>query len=108
MFTRLVIVGLLIFSFAAGYYLALPKDSEMAVLQSQLDQLRDDNASLVQRNTQLEGTLGLVKRQIQTDRIAYQSMQQAVEAADQQRESVLEKLNAQRELLDRLKKQISE
>ena len=108
MFRFLLMVGLLFFAAGAGYYLGLPDDSETTSLRYQLEQISQKNAELTERNVRLEGTLDLVKRQIQTDRIAYQSMRDDLDNAELQREQVLSKLKAQRTLLDQLKKKIAQ
>lgn len=106
MFSKLLWIGLVAFAFGAGYYVAMPSPEFGQILAAENEQLVEQNQALAARNKQLEQTLDLVKRQIQTDRIAYASLQRSVDDAEQQREEMLRKFESQRELLDRLKKQL--
>ena len=98
MLSRFLVLCLPTLAFFIGYYYDRPDDNELTAALKQIEQLKQHNAQLKQRNIQVEETLDLVKRQIQTDRMAYQAM----------REAVLQQLHAQRALLDRLKKQLAE
>lgn len=106
MFSKFIWIGLVAFAFGAGYYMAMPSPEFGQILAAENEQLVEQNQALVARNKQLEQTLDLVKRQIQTDRIAYASLQRSVDDAEQKREEMLKKFDSQRELLDRLKKQL--
>ncbi len=75
-------------------------------MAEQLAALSTENKQLGQHNAQLEQTIALVKRQIQTDRIAYAALQKTVEDSDRKRQDMLAKFESQRELLDRLKQKI--
>lgn len=108
MFTKLLLVGLLVFSFAAGYFFGLPNEDRAQSLEQQNQDLNTEIQRLSQRNQQLEQTLDLVKRQIQTDRIAYDSLRKTVDLAEQERAATKQKLESQRELLERLKKKLEE
>lgn len=108
MLIRLVMVGALILSFGAGYFLALPQEDAAGVLQKELNDLRIENAALTASNTELAETLGLVRRQIQTDRIAYDNLKTTVDEAERQRALMQEKFESQRAVLERLKKQIQQ
>ena len=106
MLQKLIICGLLILAFIGGYMLASKGQEvidslgvELASTQSERDIARD-------RIAQLEQTLSLVKRQLQTDRIAYDKLQKSVDTSEKQRLVTEQKLAAQRALLDRLKQKI--
>ena len=110
MIRSLIIASIALFSlvigFFAGYYAGLPEKEGIDAQQLALETLQSENGALKKRNAELRQTLDLVKRQIQTDRIAYAEMQKTVEDADGQRQITLQKLDSQRQLLERLKKKI--
>ena len=108
MLSRLVIGGLILLAFAAGYFLGLPDSEEGDLLRQQLASAKQEGERLTERNADLEETLALVKRQVQTDRIAYDNLQQSVEASDRERAQLQERLESQRALLDRLKKKLDD
>ena len=108
MLSKLLLVGLLLFAFAAGYFSGLPNEDLALELADKNRQLNLQIDRLSNRNQQLEQTLDLVKRQIQTDRIAYESLKKTVDLADQERAATQQKLESQRELLERLKKKLEE
>ncbi len=106
MLGKLITVGLVLLALGAGYYLGMP-DPEASLQNAEtMAALEEERDRLAKRNEELEETLGLVKRQIQTDRIAYDNLQKTVAQSERDREQLLQRLNAQRELLDRLKQQI--
>ena len=108
MLQRLIVVGLVALAFGAGYFIALPDPGERQLLQQSLDQANSELERLTQRNADLEQTLSLVKRQVQTDRIAYDNLQRSVEASDRERAQLQERLESQRALLERLKAKLDE
>jgi len=105
---RLVAAGALMLAFALGYFLALPQEDEGTLLLKQMEKMEIDNAALTINNNELRETLGLIRRQIQTDRIAYDALKRTMDESERQRELMQEKLSSQRELLERLKKKIEE
>ena len=108
MLSKLLLVGLLVFVFAGGYFVGLPDQDRALELETRNQDLRIQIDRLSQRNQQLEQTLDLVKRQIQTDRIAYESLKKTVDQAEQERAATQQRLESQRELLERLKKKLEE
>ena len=106
MFEKLVIVGLIILAMAGGYFLGRPNEDIQQQLQGRIEQLLESSESLAQRNQNLEQTLDLVKRQIQTDRIAYQSLKNTVDESEKERQDMLTKFQSQRELLEKLKNKL--
>ena len=73
-----------------------------------IERLEQENASLSGKNENLSETLQLVKRQIQTDRIAYQSLQEIVESSEQDREMLRSQLETQQQLLTKLRKKLED
>ncbi len=108
MLAKFLQAGLIMFAFGVGYFLAMPSDDGVEALEKSNQQLVTQNNRLTQRNQRLEQTLDLVKRQIQTDRIAYESLQNSVDSAEKERIAMQQKFQSQRELLDRLKKKLEE
>lgn len=106
MIGKFAIVISMLLAFVAGFLVAQPDQDKGRVLAEKNAALNNRNIALETRITELQQTLDLVKRQIQTDRIAYSKMQQAVEQSDHQRLQTLEKLEAQRQLLDQLKEKL--
>ncbi len=106
MIQKLLVAGVIGLAFGAGYFLALKDNKEVPEAAQTIVALRSEKDALVLRNRELEQTLALVKRQIQTDRIAYASLQKTVEQSDRERKIMQEKFKSQRELLDRLKQKI--
>lgn len=106
MIGKFAIVISMLLAFVAGFLVAQPDQDKGRVLAENNAALNNRNIALETRITELQQTLDLVKRQIQTDRIAYSKMQQAVEQSDHQRLQTLEKLEAQRQLLDQLKEKL--
>lgn len=106
MLQKLLLAGVIGLAFGAGYFLALQEYSNVAEDTPTITSLGNEIEEHVLRNQQLEQTLSLVKRQIQTDRIAYASLQKTVEESDRERKIMQEKFKSQRDLLDRLKQKI--
>lgn len=103
MLARLIWLGLIALAFGAGYYMAMPSPEFGQTLAAENERLIEENQKLAARNVQVEQTLDLVKRQVQTDRIAYASLQRTVEEAEQRRTETQSQLEAQRALLEKLK-----
>ena len=108
MLSKLMLAGLLVFAFASGYFAGLPSEDRTKELRKINQDLSLQIDRLSKRNQQLEKTLDLVKRQIQTDRIAYESLKKTVDQAEQERTVTQQKLQSQRELLERLKNKLEE
>ncbi len=108
MVIRIAILAALILAFGAGYFFGLPEEDGKAALQKQIASLQQKNDLLTANNDELAQTLGLIRRQVQTDRVAYEKLKKDVESSEQQREQLREKFDSQRQLLDRLKKKIEE
>ena len=85
-----------------------PDPTARQQLQQALEAANSEQQRLSARNADLEETLSLVKRQVQTDRIAYDNLQRSVEASDRERAQLQERLESQRALLERLKKKLDE
>ena len=98
-----LVLVLLIASFAGGMYVEKISPGEEGSLKQQVQDLEAQLEEAKTRSTELNETLQLVKRQIQTDRIAYQALQQSVEDSEQERQALREKLDSQRELLKKLR-----
>ncbi|MYH90483.1 MAG: hypothetical protein F4128_06735 [Gammaproteobacteria bacterium] len=105
---KLIPAGLILLAFGAGYIVALPDsqsgDSERETLLA-VEQERD---LLKSRIVDLEKTLDLVRRQIQTDRIAYDNLQRSVDESERERKLIQEQIESQRALLERLKKKLND
>lgn len=108
MLGKLILAGLILLAFGAGYIVALPDsqsgDSERETLLA-VEQERD---LLKSRIVDLDKTLELVRRQIQTDRIAYDNLQRSVDESERERKLIQEQIESQRALLERLKKKLNE
>ncbi|MDE0095873.1 MAG: hypothetical protein OXN16_02095 [Gammaproteobacteria bacterium] len=108
MLGKLIPAGLILLAFGAGYIVALPDsqsgDSERETLLA-VEQERD---LLKSRIVDLEKTLDLVRRQIQTDRIAYDNLQRSVDESERERKLIQEQIESQRALLERLKKKLND
>ncbi|MBX2869220.1 MAG: hypothetical protein KTR18_11130 [Acidiferrobacterales bacterium] len=103
---RLVVIGAILLAFGLGYFLATPDENTTVILKQQLTKEVNKNKVLQDNIDELSQTLGLVRRQVQTDRIAYESLKKDVERSEEQRTALQEKFESQRELLERLKKKI--
>ncbi len=102
------VLVLLIVSFAAGiYYERLDSDVPDA-LSGEMALLKHEAEALSEKNSRLNETLQLVKRQIQTDRIAYQSLQEIVESSEQDREVLRSQLESQQVLLQKLRTKLEQ
>lgn len=99
---------LIIASFFGGLYYERYYSAEEASLHGKIAELEQRSAGVQAENEELKETLGLVKRQIQTDRVAYESLQQAVQASEEERETLREQIASQRELLKKLRDRLGE
>jgi len=106
MIWRLVFVGCVLLAFGLGYFIALPDEQITTVLNEKLASEVKKNKLLKENNDELAETLGLVRRQVQTDRIAYEGLKNDVQRSEEQRVVMQEKFETQRALLERLKKKI--
>ncbi len=106
---RIALVIILILSaFIGGYWLAKQDDKALQKLQGEMAQEKGKVFELESRNTELKQTLQLVKRQIQTDRIAYESLQQVVQSSDLEQTQLREALQQQRKLLKELQQRLQQ
>ena len=99
---------LVIASFLGGVYFERHDSGEVGKLNSQLEVSRAEAENLKARNQDLKQTLQLVKRQIQADRIAYQTLQEIVDSSAGEREGLKQKIEAQRELLKKLREKLEQ
>ena len=105
---KLIPAGLILLAFGAGYMIALPDPRSGASERETLIAVEKERDRMRDRIEDLEKTLDLVRRQIQTDRIAYDNLQRSVEASEQERKRIQEQIESQRALLERLKKKLNE
>ncbi len=104
----LSVLVLLLFSFVGGIYFERLEQSQVAGLNQQIEELEKQSAHLTKRNDDLRETLNLVKRQIQTDRIAYQALQETVENSESGQAALKQQLLDQRALLEDLRKKLEQ
>ena len=90
-----VLIGFIL-CFVAGYLYNGYDQSDLNQLNKTIDQLQDENAELSRSNENINDTLALVKRQIQTDRVAYQALQETIASSEQNRELLQSQLLEQR------------
>ena len=103
-----VVIVLVIGSFVGGVYFERYDSGKVGKLSSQLEASRTEVEAIEIKNQNLKQTLQLVKRQIQADRIAYQALQETVESSSGEREALKQKLEAQRELLKKLRDKLEQ
>ena len=103
-----VAIVLVIGSFVCGVYFERYDSGEVGKLSSQLEASQAEVEAIEIKNQNLKQTLQLVKRQIQADRIAYQALQEIVESSSGEREALKQKLEAQRELLKKLRDKLEQ
>ncbi len=99
-------IGFMVLAFAAGFFMGRPGHEMVMVDQAHLRTLEEERDHLKARNRDLEITLGLVKRQIQTDRIAYGNLQRTVEASEQERMRIQKQVEVLREILEHLRNRL--
>ena len=102
-FTILLAVML---SFVAGMYYQRLDQTEVVELRQRLDQQKQSIQRLTDRNDELSETLSIVKRQVQTDRIAYASLQQTVDSSANQQVALRKQLEDARALLKQLRQRL--
>ncbi len=95
----------MIVSFCAGFFYTRFFDDNVNEMHRRIKTLEVELASSKDRNEDLRDTLQLVKRQIQTDRLAYESLQKTVIENEKQNEKMQAQLEKQRKRLSRLSKQ---
>ena len=93
--------------FILGFILLLVAAFFAGLLVQRLDQreiteLRQTVGQIELRNRQLQETLDIVKRQIQTDRIAYEALQQVVEDSAAKQQALSSRLEQARAVLRQL------
>jgi chaperonin cofactor prefoldin len=103
-----VVLVLLILSFVGGVFYERSDQRKVGELNSKITALELEAVTLKQHNEQLSETLKLVKRQIQTDRIAYQELQKIVEESESGQSVLKQQLEDQRELLKKLRKKLEQ
>ena len=103
-----VVLVLLILSFVGGIFFERMDQTQVGELNSKIENLESQIESLTQRNTELKETLKLVKRQIQTDRIAYQALQETVAASETGQKALKQQLEDQRRLLKQLRDKLQQ
>ncbi len=102
------IIVLLLTSFAGGVFYERSFSEAKDRLSARIAELETHVDELEGQNNRLNNTLQLVKRQIQTDRIAYQSLQEVVEVSQQQRDRLKARLEDQQALLKKLSEQVED
>ncbi len=93
---------ILIAGFTGGMYFQRLDQSRIDELNNTIVRLEKESAGLSKRNAELKETLKLVKRQIQTDRIAYMALQELVENSAAQQSELQTQLEKQRKRLESL------
>ena len=101
----------LIIVFFIGHYIGKAgqfdqHDEGLKIAQQQNQKLTQQLAELEESKSQLTDTLAIVKRQIQTDRIAYETLQQSVDSSQLKHQDMLKKFEQQRELLQKMKEKL--
>ncbi len=100
-FIALTIV-LLMAAFAAGVKYSQYSDSRIAEYRTRIADLNQQLSESKLKIENLRETLQLIKRQLQTDRLAYQTLQQSVIDSEQQRLELQATLKQQKERLQNL------
>ena len=103
-----VVLVLVIAGFTAGIYFERMDFGLSKEHDQKLELLQQENETLAKKNKNLNETLQLVKRQIQTDRIAYQLLQEIVESSEQDRELLRIQLESQQQILMKLREKVQE
>ena len=98
-----LVLVMLITSFIGGIFYQKQDTGEQTALIQTLDELTAELSQERIKTQNLSDTLQLVKRQIQADRIAYQNLLEAVEASESERQALRDKVEAQQELLRKLR-----
>ncbi|MEM7565110.1 MAG: hypothetical protein AAF353_19020, partial [Pseudomonadota bacterium] len=91
-----------------GIWVQQQDQDEVLSLRDSIAQKDVEIKTLEDRNELLSNTLDIVKRQIQTDRIAYDSLQKVVESSEQQRQQLQQQLQKARDLLAQVTNQLQE
>ena len=105
---KLILAGLILLAFGAGYIVALPDSQSGDSARETLLAVEQERDLLKSRIVDLEKTLDLVRRQIQTDRVAYDNLQRSVDESERERKLIQEQIESQRALLERLKKKLND
>lgn len=103
-----IVLILLILSFVGGIFYERLDQSQISVLKTKIVEIESDSKYLSRRNLELTDTLGLVKRQIQTDRIAYENLQKSILSSEQERGLLKQQLEDQRGLLKQLRNKLDQ
>ena len=102
------VLVLIIASFLGGVYYQKQDTGELTRLDQTIRELSTELEQEKLRNGELRDTLQLVKRQIQADRIAYESLLEVVESSEAERQSLAEKVDKQQELLRILRERLEQ
>ena len=100
------VIVLVVFAFVAGVMYQRMDQSEVSSLNQNISNLEEQLSAQRAKNDDLKETLNLVKRQIQTDRIAYQELQRIVEGSDGERAELRQKIEDQQRLLKSLRERL--
>lgn len=92
--------------FAAGAFYGRHTSELEQSLYRKIAGLERENLSLTTRNKNIQDTLSVVKRQLQTDRIAYTALQETVSRSTAERARLQEQLEEQRMLLQEIREKL--
>ena len=104
----LAVLVLIIASFFGGIYYQKQDTDELGQLELNIAEISAELDQEKMRNSELNETLQLVKRQIQADRIAYESLLEVVESSEAERQALGEKVEQQQELLRKLRERLEQ
>ena len=102
------VLVLIIASFLGGVYYQKQDTGELTRLDQIIREISNELEQEKLRNEKLNETLQLVKRQIQADRIAYDSLLEVVESSESERKALREKVEQQQELLRKLRERLEQ
>jgi septation ring formation regulator EzrA len=100
------VIVLVVFAFVAGVMYQRMDQSEVSSLNQKISNLEEELGAQRGKSDDLRETLNLVKRQIQTDRIAYQELQRIVEGSDEQRAELRQQIEDQQRLLKSVRERL--
>ena len=104
----LAVLVLIIASFFGGIYYQKQDTFQLGQLELNIAEISAELEQEKMRNSELNETLQLVKRQIQADRIAYESLLEVVESSEAERQALGEKVEQQQELLRKLRERLEQ
>ena len=97
------VIVLVILAFLAGWSLSGREGATSPAGADEITALKQEISALETRNEELRETLNLVKRQIQTDRIAYKELQDIVQVSESERNELRKQIEDQQRLLQSLR-----